>query len=66
MSAPPIAMNLLCWNYRGLRNLLTKQELQDLIRARDPLVVFLTETWLDKARLEDIQIKLKFGGMIEV
>ena len=28
--------------------------------------MFLAETWLDKARLEEIRSKLKFGGMIEV
>ena len=28
--------------------------------------MFLVETWLDKARLEEIRVKLKFGGMIEV
>ena len=59
-------MNLLCWNCWGLGNLPTEQELGDLIRAQDPSVVFLAETWLDKARLEDIRIKLNFGGMIEV
>ena len=59
-------MNLLCWNCRGLGNLPTEQELGDLIRAQDPSVVFLAETWLDKARLEEIRSKLKFGGMIEV
>ena len=36
-----------------------------MIRAQDPSVVFLAETWLDIARLEDIRIKLNFGGMIE-
>ena len=59
-------MNLLCWNCWGLGNLPTEQELGDLIRAQDPSVVFLAETWLDKARLEDIRIKLNFGGMIKV
>ena len=59
-------MNLLCWNCRGLGNQPTEQELGDLIRAQDPSVVFLAKTWLDKARLEDIRIKLNFGGMIEV
>ena len=59
-------MNLLCWNCRRLGNQPTKQELGDLIRAQDPSVVFLAETWLDKARLEEIRIKLNFGGMIEV
>lgn len=28
--------------------------------------MFLVKTWLDKARLEDIQVRLNFGGMIEV
>ena len=66
MSAPPRAMNLLCWNCWGLGNLPTEKELGDLIRAEDPLVVLLAETWLDKARLEEICVKLKLGGMIEV
>ena len=59
-------MNLLCWNCRGLGNLSTGQELGDLIRAKDPSIVLLAETWLDKARLEDIKVRLNFGGMIEV
>jgi len=37
-----------------------------MIRAQDPSIVFLAETWLDKARLEDIQVPFKFGGLIEV
>ena len=28
--------------------------------------MFLIETWLNKARLVDIRIRLNFGGMIEV
>ena len=59
-------MNLLCWNYQGLGNFQTKQKLGDLIQAQDPLVVFLVETWLNKASLEDIRVQLNFGGMIEV
>ena len=66
MVNPPGAMNLLSWNCWGLGNLLTKQELRDLIQAQDPSVVFLAETWLDKVRLEEIRSKIKFGGMIEV
>ena len=66
MSTLPSEMNLLCWNCRGLGNLQTEQELGDLIRAQDPSVMFLVETWLDKTRLEEIRVKLKFGGMIEV
>ena len=48
-------MSLLCWNYRGLGNPKTEQELGDLIRAQDPSVLFLAETWLTKARLEEIR-----------
>ncbi|KAK9983952.1 hypothetical protein SO802_033477 [Lithocarpus litseifolius] len=59
-------MSLLCWNCRGLGNPETGQELGDLIRAQDPSVVFLAETWLKKARLEEIRAQYKFGGMIEV
>ena len=59
-------MNLLCWNCRGLGNQPTEQELGDMIRAQDPSVVFLAETWLDKARLEEVRVRLNLGGMIEV
>ena len=59
-------MNILCWNCHGLGNPQTVQELGDLIRAQDPLVVFLAETWLDKARLEEIKARYKFKGLIEV
>ena len=64
--ALPGPMSLLCWNCRGLGNPETDQELGDLIRAQDPSVVFLVETWLKKARLEEICACYRFGGMIEV
>ena len=59
-TALPVPMSLLCWNYRGLGNLETEQELGDLIWAQDPLVMFLAETWLTKARLEEIWACYKF------
>ena len=40
------------WNCRGLGNLLTEKQLNDLIWAKDPSVVFIAETWIDKARLK--------------
>ena len=49
-------MSLLCWNCRGLRNPHIEQELGDLIQAHDPSVMFLTKTWLYKARLEEIKV----------
>ena len=37
-------MSLLWWNCRGLGNPQTIQELDDLVQAQDPVVVFLAET----------------------
>ena len=54
-------MNILCWNYRGLGNRQTVQELGDLVRAQDPTVVFLAETWLDASRLAGLRDSLQFG-----
>lgn len=54
-------MNLFCWNCRGLGNRQTVQELGDLVRAQDPSVVFLVETWLEEARLGSIRDSLQFG-----
>lgn len=59
-------MNLLCLNCRGFEKLQIEQKFGDMIWEQDPSILFLAETWLDKARLEDIRIWFKFGGMIEV
>ena len=40
------------WNYCGLGNLRTKKELGVLVRAKDPSIIFLAETWSDEARLK--------------
>ena len=47
-------MSLLVWNCRELGNLHTGKELEVLIRAKDPSVVFLAETWADEARLKEV------------
>ena len=44
-------MNCLVWNCHGFGNLRTGKELGDLIRAKDPFVLFIVETWVDEARL---------------
>ena len=53
-------MSCLAWNYRGLRNLCTGRELDDIIRAKDPSMVFLAETLTDDARLEFAQRSIGF------
>ena len=54
-------MNLIYWNCQGLGNRQTIQELGDLVRAQDPSVVFLAETWLEEGRLSNICGSLQFG-----
>ena len=53
-------MSIICWNCQGLRNQRTKDQLADMVWAKDPSVVFLAETWTDEARLTHIQDRLKF------
>ena len=47
-------MSLLIWNCRGLGNPRTMRELGDFIQAKDPVVVFLVETWTDDDRLDQV------------
>lgn len=45
-------MNLLVWNYCELENPHTKRELIEIVQAKSPSVVFISETWADDARLD--------------
>ena len=53
-------MNLLVWSCYGLRNLRTWKELGDIVRAKDPSVMFIAEIWADEARLDMVQRDLDF------
>ena len=53
-------MSCLAWTCRELGNLCTGRELIEIIRAKDPIVVFLAETLTDYARLEVIQRSIGF------
>ena len=59
-------MSLLIWNCRGFGNLVTEKELGDLIRAKDPSVVFIAKTWMGEARLKKIKRNLQFDHMFFV
>ena len=54
-------MSYLAWNCRGLGNPGTVQELSRLVREKDPLVLFVVETGLDKARLELLRVRIGFS-----
>ena len=53
-------MSWLCWNVRGLGNRRTVRELEALVRAQDPVVLFLAETWADEDKLHFLCNKLNF------
>ena len=59
-------MSCLVWNYRGLGNPCTVNELASLVRAKDPSVVFIAETWTDEVRLKDVKRKILFDNMFVV
>jgi exonuclease III len=52
-------MNILAWNCRGLADPRTVQELCALIRTHNPGLVFLSETWQNKDRME--KLRKRFG-----
>lgn len=45
-------MSLSAWNYQGIGNCCAVDELGDIIRAQDPGIVFLSETWLTKVQMQ--------------
>lgn len=59
-------MSFLVWNYCGLGNLRTRKELGVLVWAKDLSIVFLVETWVEEARLKEIQRDLNFENMFFV
>ena len=65
-SAPPRAMSCLAWNCHGLGNPCAEEELEIIIQAQAPLIVFLSKTWADKNRLEEIRCKIKYAGLFTV
>ena len=65
LSSPANNNESLMLELSGFGNPQTEQELGDIIRAQGPSVMFLAETWLDKARLLFIRDKLRFEGLLE-
>ena len=49
-----------------LGNLCTGKELIDLVWAKDPSTMFLAETWVEEARLKELQRNLNYENMFFV
>lgn len=59
-------MSIIVWNCHGFGNMRTGKELEVVIRAKDPSVVFIVETWVDEARLQEIKRKIEFDNLFFV
>jgi exonuclease III len=55
-------MRLLSWNCQGLGNPCTVRELLLLIKEKDPSILFLSETRLDKFGVENLRVTTKFAN----
>lgn len=53
-------MSLISWNCRGLENPRTVKALQKVVQQKEPILVFLTETKLNKERVEIVKDKCNF------
>ena len=56
-------MSCLNWNCRGLRNPQTEDELIALVSNKDPKIVFLMETKLEKIPMERTGCKMQFNNI---
>ena len=59
-------MSCLAWNCCRLKNLHAEEEFEELIRAQDPLIIFLLENWFEKKQLEKIRCNVKYVGLFTV
>lgn len=53
-------MSCITWNCCGLKNLCIGREVVEIIRTKDPFVVFLVETLTDEARLKIVKRNIDF------
>ncbi|XP_062014223.1 uncharacterized protein LOC133730693 [Rosa rugosa] len=54
--------NVLVWNCRGIVNLETQSALVDIVQAKKPTLIFLSETWAPKNLIDSLTRKLGFKG----
>ena len=59
-------MKLLAWNCQELRNRRVVQELVDIVKARDLIIVFLLETWSSKECMLWVRDRIECVGCFTV
>ena len=59
-------MSCLSWNCRGLGNLKTEDELVALVSNKDPMLVFLMKTKVEKYVLDRISRKIQYSNLFVV
>ncbi|CAN1729936.1 LINE-1 reverse transcriptase homolog [Linum perenne] len=59
-------MIIISWNCRGLGQPRAVRALSELVKVHRPDVIFLSETLVQKQKMEEIRIKLKFDGCFVV
>ena len=59
-------MNLLAWNCRELGNHRVVEELGELIQAKGPEIVFLSEPWSTNTQMVGIRNEFKFDGLFTI
>ena len=59
-------MSCLSWNCHGLENPQTEGELVDLVNKKDPKMIFLMETNVDKEVIERIFRRLQYSNSFVV
>ncbi|XP_019184966.1 PREDICTED: uncharacterized protein LOC109179943 [Ipomoea nil] len=59
-------MSTFSWNYRGLGNLRTVQEVVDMVSRKQPDFVFLMETKVGRDHAERLRVKIGFEGLFYV
>ncbi|KAK1366218.1 hypothetical protein POM88_041779 [Heracleum sosnowskyi] len=65
-SGSPLLMSTVSWNCQGMGPPWKLRFLQDVIRQERPSIVFLCETLSNKEKMEWVQARLGFKGMIVV
>ncbi|XP_062014693.1 uncharacterized protein LOC133731307 [Rosa rugosa] len=58
------SFKILTWNCRGLNNIETQDALVNIVRQRNPSIVFLSETLATPDLLNDIRRRIGFDGVL--